>query len=64
MLFQDKRINTIIISIIWGFGIASLFRKVCDNKNCIVIRAPSDVDSYLQATKKSCYNFKKEEVNC
>ena len=64
MLFQDKRTNTIIISIIWGFGVAALFRKVCDDKNCIVIKAPSDVDTYHQTTKKNCYNFTKEQVDC
>ena len=29
----------IIMSIVWGFGIACLFRKVCNNRNCIVYRA-------------------------
>ena len=27
MLFEYERTNTILISIIWGFGVASLFRK-------------------------------------
>ena len=37
MLFENERTNTILISIIWGFGVASLFRKICDNNKCIVI---------------------------
>ena len=30
----------IIISIIWGLGLAALFRKVCEGRNCIVIKGP------------------------
>jgi hypothetical protein len=30
----------IIFSIILGFGIATLFRKVCKDRNCIVFKAP------------------------
>ncbi len=51
MLFDDERTNTIIISIIWGLGIASIFRKICNNNKCIVIKAPSNMDSYYQKKK-------------
>ena len=44
-------INSIIISVIWGLGVASLFRKICKNK-CIVIRVPNDVDDYIVKEKK------------
>ena len=30
----------IIISIVLGLGIASLFRKVCKDRSCIAFRAP------------------------
>ena len=30
----------IIFSILLGFGIATLFRKACKNRNCLVFRAP------------------------
>jgi len=30
----------ILMSILLGFGLASIFRKVCKNKNCIVFHAP------------------------
>ena len=53
MLFENERANTILISIIWGFGVASLFRKICDNNKCIVIKAPSDINSYHENNKKN-----------
>ena len=37
-LSNDK--GKIIISIIWGLGLAALFRKVCKGRNCIVIKGP------------------------
>ena len=30
----------IIISMLLGFGLATLFRKVCKDKNCIVFNGP------------------------
>ena len=54
MLFGDERTNTIVISIIWGLGVASLFRKICNNNKCIVIKAPSEMDSYYEKKNKNC----------
>ena len=49
---KREEINSIIISVIWGLGVASLFRKICKNK-CIVIRVPNDVDDYIVKEKKN-----------
>ena len=35
---MDSNIGTIVISVILGLGIASLFRKVCRDRNCITCR--------------------------
>ena len=64
MFFKDERTNTIIISIIWGFGIAALFRKVCDDNGCIVIKAPNNMNDYHQEKKNSCYRFEKNNTEC
>lgn len=37
-----EELITIIVSIIWGLGLAVLFRKSCDNDSCIIIKPPSD----------------------
>ena len=50
--FIDNKYGVIIISVIWGLGLATLFRKVCKGRNCIVIKAP-DPDN----VKKNIYNF-------
>jgi hypothetical protein len=64
MFFKDERTNTIILSIIWGLGIAALFRKVCDDNKCIVVKAPKDMNSYQQEKNKSCYKFVKHGTEC
>ncbi len=64
MLFENQRTNTIIVSIIWGLGVATLFRKICNNNKCIVVKSPSDMNSYYEQNKKKCYNFTKEKVDC
>ena len=62
MFSKDEKVNKIIISIIWGLGIASLFRKVCNN-NCLVVKAPK-MKNYVEVKDGKCYNFVKEEVKC
>jgi len=38
-LFHTKT-GKIVLSIILGLGLATLFRTVCKDKNCIVFKAP------------------------
>ena len=50
-LISSKEGN-IIISIIWGLGLATLFKKACVGRNCIIIKSPS-----LKKIKNNIYNF-------
>jgi hypothetical protein len=38
--FLHTKTGRIIMSIILGFGLASLFRTICKNKNCVIFYAP------------------------
>ena len=56
----------LVISFILGIGLASLFRKVCKDRNCIVFRAP-DFDEVTKNTYtygEKCYAFTKNAVPC
>jgi len=55
-----------IISFILGIGLASLFRKVCKDRSCIVFKAPDfdDVTKNIYAYDNKCYTFKKSSVAC
>jgi hypothetical protein len=38
--FVHTETGRIIMSILLGFGLASLFRTICKNKDCLIFRAP------------------------
>lgn len=56
----------IIFSIIWGLGLASLFRRVCKGRGCIVYKAPSPENIRGKAFRfnNKCYNYVPRLVKC
>ncbi len=56
----------IVISMLLGLGLASLFRRVCNDRNCLVFKAPSieEVTTNIYAYGDKCYNFKPHSVKC
>jgi hypothetical protein len=66
---MNKLLNTEvgqrIVSIILGLGLASMFRKVCSNNNCLVIKGPKivEMDKYYKIDKK-CYKYNPYPINC
>jgi hypothetical protein len=56
----------IIISFIWGFGLAMLFRRVCTNDDCIVIKAPPEfaLNNNNIINKDKCYHLQRYNTNC
>ena len=55
-----------LISIILGIGLASLFRKACKKRNCLVFRAPplDEVSSNVYSYDSKCYKFKEKAAKC
>ena len=47
-----------IISILLGLGLASIFRKACNNRNCLKFKAPS-----LKSLENKKYNSNKKRVH-
>ena len=54
------------ISFILGVGLASLFRKVCNDRNCLVFKAPplEEVTKNTYAYGDKCYTFKEQLAKC
>lgn len=54
------------ISFILGIGLASLFRKVCKDRNCLVFQAAplSEVTKNTYEHGDKCYTFKEKTVKC
>jgi hypothetical protein len=54
------------MSIILGFGLASLFRTMCKDKNCILFYAPpiDEVDGKTYKHDEKCYVYKGVPTKC
>jgi len=53
-----------VISIILGFGLATLFRKVCNERNCLIFKAPkiNKIENKTYRFDNSCYKVKHKQV--
>lgn len=64
-LFHSKS-GHIVISIILGFGLACLFRKVCKDRECIIYTAPDfkKIKDKIFKFDEKCYKYTKETSTC
>lgn len=65
--FVHTETGKIIMSILLGFGLASLFRKICKDKDCLIFHAPSLNDFkdkiYMNSSGK-CVKYKPVATKC
>ena len=63
---MDSEIGVNLISIILGLGLASLFRKVCRNKDCIIIKGPklSSIKDKIFKHDDKCYKYQPVSTSC
>jgi len=55
-----------VISILLGVGLASLFRKACKSRNCMVFKGPaiSKLKDNIYNYNGKCYQFKENAAKC
>ena len=55
-----------IISIILGFGLATLFRKICKNRNCMMFKAPNirHIKGKIFKHGEKCYKYNSSPQKC
>lgn len=55
-----------IFSIVLGFGLATLFRKVCNERNCLKFEAPSldEINSRTFQYGEKCYKYNIQAQHC
>jgi hypothetical protein len=58
-------LGKIFISILLGLGIATLFRKVCTDKNCLRFKGPltNQVDGKVFKHGEQCYKYKVQNAD-
>lgn len=54
-----SKLGRVFMSIILGLGLASLFRKVCNDKNCIHFKGPlvNEIDGKTFKHGEGCYKY-------
>lgn len=54
------------ISVLLGLGLATLFRKVCNDKNCITFQGPvlSEIDDKVYKYGEKCYRYIPNPAKC
>lgn len=64
LIYSD--VGRIVISIILGLGLATLFRKVCKERDCLVFHAPklNKIKNQVFKFKDKCYQFEEEIEKC
>ena len=66
MKAMHSNTGKIAVSFLLGIGLASLFRKVCTDRNCMVFRPPP-FDEVIKNTyihDNKCYQFKDKATKC
>jgi hypothetical protein len=64
--FFHTESGKILMSVILGFGLATLFRSVCNGKNCLIMKAPplDDIEDKIYKHGEKCYKFNSVTTKC
>jgi len=54
----------IIISCILGLGLASIFKKVCIDDNCLIIKSSPNIKGQVFGLNDKCYKYNSEVAKC
>jgi len=62
----NSETGRLIISVLLGLGLASLFHKVCKDRNCITFNGPviSEIDGKTYKFGEKCYQYKLKPDKC
>lgn len=65
-MLYDSEIGLKFISVLLGFGLASLFRQVCKDDRCRVIKGPNikDMEKNIYKIEEKCYKYKPIPALC
>lgn len=62
--FKSKE-GIILFSIMFGLGVAGLFKMSCDSRSCLVYKGPEFKDNIkVVRYNNKCYDVKEEMIDC
>ncbi len=55
-----------IVSVVLGIGLATIFRKSCESRNCMVFHSPpfDEIKNSVYRHDNKCYKFVERSVKC
>jgi hypothetical protein len=64
--FIQTDAGRVLMSIILGVGLATLFKVSCKGKNCLIMKAPSldNLNDKIYKIEDKCYKFKSNPIKC
>ena len=64
--FLHTESGRIIMSMILGFGLATIFRMTCKDRSCIIFKAPEmdEIEDKIFKHNGSCYKYKYTTHKC
>jgi hypothetical protein len=66
--FISSQVTVVLMSIVWGLGLSTLFHRTCVGNNCKVIQYQgpplSDDQYYWTYGTEQCYRLNPYVVNC
>lgn len=62
----DTKIGRIIVSVILGFGLATMFVKVCKGSGCVVVQGPpvKEIQKSIYRIDDTCYKYSPIVTKC
>ena len=63
---MDHPVGRIVVSLLLGFGLATIFRKVCSGSSCVIVKGPSreEIAKYYYKIDEDCYKYTPYEAKC
>ena len=64
--FVHTETGKVIMSVLLGFGLASLFRKVCKDKQCLKFHAPplEKIEDKIYKSNGKCVKYSQVPAKC
>ncbi len=61
-----SKFGKVVVSILLGLGLATLFRKVCNERNCMVFKAPQlkEIKDKVFKFDNKCYKYEESAQSC
>lgn len=64
--FVRSKTGKILMSVLLGLGLATLFRIACEGKDCVIYKAPpiDKIEDKVYKIDNKCYKFERINQTC